>query len=315
MAHLQLALKLFSVSCSFGAFSLFVHWLMRSASETYGEGLAIRRQLNVSGDLLSPGFPLASRLGIATTTLLPMIDHFDKRKRLQVHVVLGELERKLMRGGLRSRISPEQFMALSVLFGASVGILLVLALLLLGASFMFAVSLGTLLGASAGFVGPTVVLDNLVDERVSLIEKRLPFAIEFVLLSMEARATFATAIEIYCTQMGIDPLASELGVCLRDIRLGMSAQASLSNLARRVESDDVSTFVLAVNSGLDTGQPVKDILQVQADVARQRRYQSAEQIAKTASTRAIFPLFIVAMGVVLLLLGPLFIKLIQHSLF
>jgi tight adherence protein C len=315
MRHVELVIKYISIVCSFGAFSLFVNWLITMASEAYSAGLAIRGRLNIGGDVSHESFPMASKVFAATTSLLPVVDYLSEYEHLQVHLMLAQLERKLIKAGLRARISPEQFIAFSLLLGTIVGTFLTLVLLLLGASFTVAVVLGTFSGASVGLFAPSIMLDNVIANRISSIEKRLPFAIEFLLLSMEARATLGAAIEIYCSQMELDPLANELETCLRDMRLGMSAQAALSDLARRTQSDDISAFVLAVNSGLDTGQPVKDVLHIQSDVARQRRYHSAEQIAKTASTRAIFPLFIVAMAVVLLLLGPLIIKLSEHSLF
>ena len=66
--------------------------------------------------------------------------------------------------------------------------------------------------------------------------------------------------------------------------------------------------------GLDTGQPVKDVLQTQADATRRHRFQNAEEVAKTAGTRAIFPLFIVVLGILMLVLGPMAIKIIQGDL-
>ena len=155
----------------------------------------------------------------------------------------------------------------------------------------------------------SVTLKSLAKQRQLLIEKRLPFAIEFMLLAMEANAAFTAAMEVYCGQMVGDPLADELRVVLSDIDNGLTVQQALNDLGARVESDSLSAFILAVNTGIDTGQPIKAVFQTQSNATRQRRYQSAEEIAKTASTRAVFPLFVVLIAVLILLLGPLLIHL------
>ena len=58
----------------------------------------------------------------------------------------------------------------------------------------------------------------------------------------------------------------------------------------------------------ETGQPIAALLAVEADAARLRRYQNAEEMAKTAGTRAIFPLFLAVIAIILLLIGPMVLK-------
>jgi hypothetical protein len=89
----------------------------------------------------------------------------------------------------------------------------------------------------------------------------------------------------------------------------------MSQLNQRIESDPLSAFILAVVTGIETGQPMKEVLKTQADVVRQERYANAEVIAKTASVRALFPVFIVMIAVFLLLIGPMAIKIARGSLF
>jgi hypothetical protein len=60
---------------------------------------------------------------------------------------------------------------------------------------------------------------------------------------------------------------------------------------------------------------LQEVLQIQSDVARNRRFENAEQVAKSASARATVPMFIVALAVLLLLVGPLLILVSRQSLF
>jgi len=228
--------------------------------------------------------------------------------------ILTGWDQKLIQAGLRGRLSSEHFLALSFLSSLFIGGGMAVAFFLFGMSLAGAVFTFCLVAGGAFFI-PTMVLSNIIANRISLIGKRLPFAIEFMLLSMEARAAFPSAIEIYCGQIPGDPFGQELRKALGDMEYGIPAQDALTSMAARIRSDDVSAFVLAVNTGLDTGQPIKDILRTQSDATRQRRFESAERIAKTASTRAIFPLFLVALAVLLLLVGPMAIKLAHEALF
>jgi Flp pilus assembly protein TadB len=171
------------------------------------------------------------------------------------------------------------------------------------------------IGALIGAYFPVFTIKNLADTRISLIEKRLPFAIEFLVLGMEANASFLAAVEEYCRQMAADPLAQELRITLRDIDHGVRLQDGLSHLNERIESDSLSGFVLAVVTGIETGQPMKEVLKTQADVARQERYDNAEVIAKTASVRALFPVFIAMIAIFILLIGSMAIKIARGALF
>src|SRR2546423_3384252 len=172
---------------------------------------------------------------------------------------------------------------------------------------------GILQGGRRGLYLRRVPASGFPMSRVALIENRLPFAAEFMRLAMEANGAFPAAIQVYCDQMPDDPLADGFRIVLMDIESGLSAQAALLQLQARVESEALSAFTLAVTTGLETGQPLKDVLETQADATRQRRFQSAEGIAKTASTRAVFPLFIVVLALLLLLLGPMILKMMRSE--
>jgi tight adherence protein C len=254
----------------------------------------------------------ASRFGVG---FLTAIKEWEQTNRFGMAARIATLERQLIKAGLRSRLLPEQMIGAALVSALFFGAFMGLAAIAVGFGLLGALFLGLPVGAVIGFLLPKLLLDNLVANRMSLIEKRLPFASEFMLLTMEANAAFPSAIEVYCEQMPDDPLAEEFRVVLLDIESGLGLQQAMLNLGERIESDSLSGFILAITTGIETGQPIKDVLEVQADVTRQRRYSSAEQVAKTASTRAIFPLFVVMLAALLLLLGPMLIKAVRTSLF
>jgi pilus assembly protein TadC len=298
-------------TASFLALALLVHWLSGAAARSYATGTEARGRLRLLGAHEGLG-PLL--LGPLPTVLLPAIERWAERDVLLVRHYLESFDAALVRAGWRSGVAAEQFLAGALIWSVLGGGVPFLVAVIGAGSWGIGIVL-LIAGAIAGFLIPQAALNAIAETRVRTIDKRLPFAIEFFLLSMEASASFESAIRVYCDRMPDDPLAEELETVLREIEYGAGIKDALTNLARRVQSDDVTAFVVAAVTGLDTGQPIKAVLTTQADVTRQRRYEAAEQIAKTASTKATFPLFLSAVAIMLLLVGPIVIRMTSGSLF
>ena len=252
--------------------------------------------------------PLVSTAAKHGISFLPLVRKLEAKNKFGINEALGTFEKQLIKGGIRHLITPEQFYAATLLSATFFAIMLgILALVLFGP--VGAIILGVPAGFLTGFFLLRALVNAHVANRIAFIEKRLPYAIEFMLLTMEANATFAMALEVYCAQMGDeDPLADEFRLVLNDINAGLGLQTAFVNLGKRVESDQLSALILAITSGLETGQPIAAILVTQAEAARLRRYQNAEEIAKTAGTRAIFPLFLAVIAIILLIIGPMVLK-------
>lgn len=308
--HPATAYQIVGAISSFLSFSFLVYWLAESTGAAYESGLREQEDLRV-GALPAAAAPLT--LNGWAYILLPLIRRMAAGARLGLPAYLNVADQLLVKAGWRSGMAPEQFAALSLTWS----LLAALAFLLLavaGGSRAAGVLIAAA-GATVGFLVPRIVLSAVAENRVALIEKRLPFAIEFIVLSMEANTTFESAVRIYCDRMPDDPLAEEFRAAVREIEFGSTVQDALTQIARRLDSDAVTAFVIAVTTGLQTGQSLKSVIETQADVTRQRRYQAAEHIAKTASTKAIFPLFLTAGAVIILLIGPIVIKASRDSLF
>ena len=310
----MLALKLLSTTCVMGALYLLTVWTVRMSARVYYISQSVAREPDFSPPREIKELPLVSTAAKYGLSFLPMVRKLVKKNRLGVVDTLRDFETQLIRGGVRHLITPEQLYAATIVSGVFFGLMLSLAaLVLLGP--IGAIFFGFPSGFIAGFFLLRLLTNAHVTNRVALIEKRLPYAIEFMLLTMEANATFPMALEVYCAQMGDDdPLAQEFQFVLNDIRAGLGVQTAFVNLGRRIESDQLSALILAITSGLETGQPIATLLAVEADAARLRRYQNAEEMAKTAGTRAIFPLFLAVIAIILLIVGPMVLKFAETPL-
>jgi len=311
----MLTLKLISTLSLFSSVTIVWYLIAGRMTAAYRRGQMIFERIRADEEVTESAFPLLKRLDQPALLFLPLIEHFEAGAWFGTRGILLELNRLLFRAGLRSTLSHKQLLSLVFASGALGAVVATFLALLFGFGMLGILILAMPVGACAGAYFPIFTVKNLAATRVSLIEKRLPFAIEFLVLTMEANASFLAAVEEYCRQLAEDPLAQELKMLLRDIDHGVRLQDALSQLDQRIESDPLSAFVLAVVTGIETGQPMKEVLKIQADVVRQERYNDAEVIAKTASVRALFPVFIVMIAVFLLLIGPMAVKIARGSLF
>jgi tight adherence protein C len=151
-------------------------------------------------------------------------------------------------------------------------------------------------------------------ERVLKIQRRLPYAIDLAVLVLRAGGTLREALTLVAERSG-DPLAEEIALALAQVRAGTSQPNALSALAERIRLEDLSTLVIALNRGEEVGSPMAQTLETQAEIFRFRRLQRAERLAVEAPVKMMFPNMLIMLAVLLVVLGPIFVKLINEGLF
>ena len=98
---------------------------------------------------------------------------------------------------------------------------------------------------------------------------------------------------------------------LREMNMGRTRKQALMDLAVRAPTTAVTEFVWALIQAEEQGNPVADVLLVQAGVARMRRSVRAEEAAAKAAVRMVGPLFLLFSCIMLLVLGPMILKLME----
>lgn len=297
--------------CSLFAFTL---WLLRIATAFYAQGQpGPTSRDSARSPFFAPGSSPSPVAGVKSA-VTAYVGRLRDRDVPYLRDYLADCRTLLVRAGQRSRTA-EDFVGTSLL--SSIGMALLASLFSallqfgLGETLLFAMPPAFLLG----FWLPNLALRRDGDDRSSLIDKRLPFATEFILLSMGANLSFDQAAKTYCDQMTGDPLADEFFVMLRELQVSADLPAAIDNLASRVGSVEVSSFALAAVTSLNKGTSPKEVLEVQAEETRKRRYANAESIAKAASVKAALPLMLVILASLILLVGPLMLKALEQKLF
>jgi pilus assembly protein TadC len=89
---------------------------------------------------------------------------------------------------------------------------------------------------------------------------------------------------------------------------GATQSAALRNLSQRVGLSALDSIVMAIIRGMEMGAPMARTLATQAELFRERRLQELEKKAVEAPTKMTFPNMLVMLSVLILILGPVLVK-------
>lgn len=153
---------------------------------------------------------------------------------------------------------------------------------------------------------PSTWLKGVIRKRHLSILKALPNLLDLLTLSVEAGKDFLTALRDILEKRPIDPLGEEFIRALREIQLGSSRQKALKDMSNRVRQAELSSVVDAIVQADELGISIGQILKVQGDQLRTKRFARAETLANQAPVKILFPVVVfIFPSVFLVLLGPI----------
>jgi len=170
--------------------------------------------------------------------------------------------------------------------------------------------------AAAAFVVFQVPGWNLkakADARIAQIGRLLPYSLEVIVLATEAGAGFEEALSILVREDPDSPLHEEFDQVLRDAQLGRKRQESLHAMAERVNTEDLTALVMALDISDELGTGLAETLKKQAEAIRASRLQRAERLAREAGPKMAVPNTMIMVANVLLILAPFLPKLADIS--
>jgi tight adherence protein C len=219
----------------------------------------------------------------------------------------AKLDRQIMLSGDFCGLLPEELVAMTVFVMA--------ALMTLGAAYAIVSGKGPALyiglGALLGAVWPYLHLTNIEQARRKHIQNRLPYVIDLLSLALSAGLDFPGSLRqvVEKTSNARDPLVEEINLILYELSVGKTRKQALAQLYERVPSETVQEFVAAITQAEERGNPLSDVLCVQAEASRQRRSVRAEEAASKAGVKMFVPIAIIVLVVMLMLLAPLILGL------
>src|SRR5439155_1034050 len=141
--------------------------------------------------------------------------------------------------------------------------------------------------AGAGF--PLLWLRDQVRARHRALARALPYGLDLLTLSVEAGLDFPAALAKVVDKGRSGPLADELSVVLKELRLGKTREEALRNLGRRVDLPALTSFVQALVHADRMGTPLGKVLRILSIQLRIERSQRAEKLANEAPVKLLLP--------------------------
>lgn len=222
----------------------------------------------------------------------------------------ARLERRLSAAGRPGGMTAGSFFGLQILVGSITG---AAGLVLFGFVAGVADFRLPLLGAVSALIGyrlPLLWLARRTESRRARIRSSLPDALDLITVSVEAGLTFEAALAKFA-ERATGPLAEEFGRVLREVGFGKGRVQALKDMAARIDSAEMRSFVAAIVQAADLGGDIGNVLRAQAGSARMQRRQRAQKRALEAPVKIVFPLvFLILPSTFVVILGPAVLQLL-----
>jgi tight adherence protein C len=262
----------------------------RIASRLGLRGLKRQRALAAPG--LWPNVePLVRWLGVRVSGILP-----DEQR--------DKLDEQITQAGDLLGLTVDEYLALCVLsFLASLCAGMVLG------NMMDNYTIAVLCGPVGGVL-PYMQISGLAQDRLKNVSRGLPYVIDLMALAMGAGLDFPGAVRQVVEKSSDpnDPIVEEFTLIMQTLNLGRTRKEALQEFARRCPVEAVKEFVGALVQAEERGNPVADVLQIQATSSRTRRSVRAEELAAKAGVAMTGPLVLIFACVMILIMGPMAMK-------
>jgi tight adherence protein C len=163
-----------------------------------------------------------------------------------------------------------------------------------------------------GLILPFIWLRRTVRNRKLAIWRRLPDMFDMVTVCVEAGLGLDAALRQVSTKLK-GPLAEEIALTLRQVGMGRPRREALEDMVYRIDVPEVTTFVNAIIQAEQLGTSLGRVLRAQSFSLRVARRQRAEEIARRAPIKMVFPLVLFIMPAFFIVtVGPMVIHFVNY---
>jgi len=233
----------------------------------------------------------------AVSSLLQFLGRLTPQRNLQ------DLQHRLEVAGRPYGWTVVSFLGLrllsTLLLAALVFLLTIFADLTLGRRLLLSGAFGAL-----GYFLPVLWLGSYTRRRQSSLQRALPDGLDMLNICVGAGLGFDAALSRVGEQWQT-PLSDEFNRVVAEIRLGKTRRQALLDLSRRTEVPEIENFVATIVQADQLGVSIAKVLRTQAEQMRIFRRQRAEEQARQATIKLLFPLvFMIFPSMLAVLLGP-----------
>jgi tight adherence protein C len=219
---------------------------------------------------------------------------------------LSKAGTKLHQAGYRGARAIRIYWGLRIFLGLA----LALTALLLSFSMNASMQDVLLLGGAAGTLGymlPYLTVFRKAKSRVLAMREALPDTLDLIVVCVEAGMGVDAALNRVGNEQNSQKLAigEELLLATQEMQAGARRKDALIRLAERCGVDEIRGLVTFLTQTEELGGSIARSLRIYAETMRDKRSQSAEEAARKAVIKLIFPLvFFILPAIFIILLGP-----------
>ena len=252
---------------------------------------------NKENDLPKKRLPVLIRLFLPLTPNLAKINRMDSLSDYR-----KTISEKLMMSGYDSVLTAEQFIAVRICLTVF-GVLMVVLLAMAGKP------LYGLIFTAMMYIYPGAWIRSAVTKRHYEIMRALPNMLDLLTLSVEAGKDFLSALRDILLKRKTDALGEEFMRALQEIQLGKKRQSALREMAGRIQLPELTSIVNAIVQADELGISIGQLLRIQSDQLRAKRFSYAEKLANEAPVKILVPVVMfIFPSVFLLLMGPILLQ-------
>jgi tight adherence protein B len=210
-----------------------------------------------------------------------------------------DLSTQLARADLKVTVA--EFIALQILSAVFFGVLATLG---------FQTIVLGLLGAVVGWFIPRWFVSNRQARRLHLFNDQLGDSLNLMVNGLRSGYSVMQAMDSVSKEMPA-PIATEFARVVQEVQLGLTLEQTLSNMLRRIQSDDLDLMITAVNVQREVGGNLAEILDVISHTIRERVRIKGEIRTLTAQGRYsgyVVSLLPIGLTLVLFCINPKFVS-------
>jgi len=169
----------------------------------------------------------------------------------------------------------------------------------------------------AGWLAPIVLIRLLARRRGQTATTGLPDALELLVVCVEAGLALEDGIDRIVIELrhSQPKLAEELALTSADLKILPSRDQALANLAERLDTPSVRSFVTTLSQTLRYGTPLAQAMRVVAADMRNNSLLQLEERANRLPVMMTIPMMLFIMPTIFLIVGgPAALKLMDHFL-
>jgi tight adherence protein C len=174
--------------------------------------------------------------------------------------------------------------------------------------------LGAAVGFLFGYTIPRLVINRLAKARRRKMVRELPDVLALIVVSLEAGLSVGEVLRLVGreTLRQGQVLGRELSVTSAQMAAGMSFEDTLRDFGARTGVDEIRSLAALLIQSEKIGARLAPALRAAADLLNSRRRLKAEEAARKASIKMLFPLvFFILPAMLLVILGPAVIQLVE----